>query len=72
MNMQDLNKMEDAAGTAGDLLMAAICQIAQFGEVREGTLEVLSDAECAKVSGMTQDQARAICADVFYGKEHMQ
>ena len=72
MNMKDLNKMEDAAGTAGDLLMAAICQIAQFGEASEGTLEVLSDAERAKVSGMTQDQARAICADVFYGKEHMQ
>ena len=72
MNANELSKMEDAAGTAGDLLMAAICQIAQFGEASEGTLEVLSDAERAKVAGMTQDQARAICADVVYGKEHMQ
>ena len=61
MNANELSKMEDAAGTAGDLLMAAICQIAQYGEVNEGTFEVLNDAERAKVSSMTQAEALTAC-----------
>lgn len=40
--MQQIEALETAAGTAGDLLQAAICQIALHGEPNEATEAALT------------------------------
>lgn len=45
MNTVAIESLETSAGTAGDLLQAAICQIALNGEPNESTLDALSPAE---------------------------
>lgn len=60
-----IRDLQTAAGQAGDLLQAAICQIALDGEVRERTYASLSSDERARIDGMSQDAARTECGRVL-------
>ena len=60
-----IEQMEIDAGTAGDLLQAAICQIALSGEVSEATMAVLGDSERATAATYTRNTAAAECASAF-------
>ena len=59
-------QMETDAGTAGDLMMAAICQLAQ-GAVDPRTYAVLSAEDQRRIDAMTNADAREICENVYYG-----
>lgn len=60
-NLTNLQALESAAAEAGDLLQAAICQVAMYGEATEATLDALDDAERAKVASYSRESARAEC-----------
>lgn len=45
MNRTQIETLETAAGTAGDLLQAAICQIALNGEPTKATYDALSTTD---------------------------
>lgn len=74
-NEMDRNKIEAleiAAGQAGDLMQAAICQLAINGDVSAGTYGALSDTERARINGMSKADARAECARVILDAEGRQ
>lgn len=48
-NRTQIEALETAAGQAGDLLQAAICQIALYGEPKLATLDVLSPGDRAEL-----------------------
>lgn len=58
---QQIEALHANAGQAGDVVQAAICKRAQGWEGRDLADYEMSDAERARVLGMTQDEARTEC-----------
>jgi len=74
--MQQIEALETSAGTAGDLLQAAICQIALYGEPNEATEAALSPEQrvmlCTTYGDPNGDdnswlrsRAEQVCLDVI-------
>ena len=57
--MNEIERLETEAGEAGDLEMAAICQIALEGEVSPGTWRVLDAEEREQVTRYNRESATA-------------
>jgi len=57
-----IESLQNAAGQAGDNVMAAICERALGGEITD---YAISDADRARVEAMSVEAARAECAAVI-------
>jgi hypothetical protein len=64
---KQIQGLRTAAGEAGDIVGAAICQQALYGDGSGYETYDLTDEERAKVDAMTQKQARAWCERVLAG-----
>src|SRR5690606_7243358 len=62
---EHIQALHDAAGQTGDLLQAALCQIAMDGEADPRTLEVLSDGERVRIAQYDQESAIEECERVI-------
>lgn len=65
ITQEQIQALHDSAGQAGDLLQAAICQVAMDGEADPQTLKVLSDSERAEIAQYDQESAIAECERVL-------
>jgi hypothetical protein len=70
---EQIAALEQESGQAGDLAMAAICQIALRGEADERTATALSRSEKDRIDARfpTPAEARAECARVIAAAEAM-
>lgn len=65
MTHDRIERLGESAAEHGDLLMAAICQVALDGSPRDTTLDALDSAEQARVQAMTAEAATEECRRVL-------
>lgn len=66
---KQIQALRTAAAQSDDIVGAAICQQALYGDGSGYETYDLTDAERAKVDAMTQAQARAWCERVLAGAQ---